>query len=51
MTEAELLDHKRQVDAERTAQSILKRRHAANVALARIARASRFDESVKDEAS
>jgi hypothetical protein len=38
--EAALLRHKREVDAHRTAQAILKRRHAANVALARIARAT-----------
>lgn len=43
--EAAMLRHKREIDAHRTAQAILKRRHAANVALARIARASVKEES------
>lgn len=43
-----MLRHQRQIDAHRTAQAILKRRHAANVALARIARASRLPEHIED---
>lgn len=40
--EAAMLRHQREVDAARTAQAILRRRHAANVALARMKRASPF---------
>jgi hypothetical protein len=38
--EAAMLRHKREVDAHRTAQAILRRRHAVQAAMARIRNAS-----------